>query len=67
MCCSNTSTGLISIFRRAILYADFRERFLANPIAVAQEMGLSVAEQAELGKYETRKLKAMVEGPPLQS
>jgi hypothetical protein len=47
-----------------VLYADFRERFLADPIGVARDLGLSEADQFELAKYDARKLRAIVEGPP---
>ena len=63
MCCCNTGSGLIQVFRGAVLYADFRERFLADPIGVAKALGLSEADQLELAKYDARKLRAMVEGP----
>ena len=64
MCCCNTGSGLIKVFRRAVLYADFQERFLADPIGVARDLGLSEADQLELAKYDARKLRAIVEGPP---
>jgi len=63
MCCCNVSGGLGNIFRRAVLYADFRERFLANPLGVAKELGLSASDLTELAKYDARKLRAMAEGP----
>jgi hypothetical protein len=66
MCCVNTSGGLIKLFTRAILYADFRARFLADPLAVAKELGLGAQDLAELAKYDARKLRATVEGPEPQ-
>ena len=66
MCCVNTSGGLVKLFTRAILYADFRERFLADPLAVAKELGLGAEDLAELAKYDARKLRATVEGPEPQ-
>ncbi|HTG01411.1 MAG TPA: Os1348 family NHLP clan protein [Nitrospirota bacterium] len=67
MCCVNYGTDLARIISKAILDGTFRERFLADPLGTAQEFGLSEADRNQLAKYEPRKLRAMVEGPPSNS
>jgi hypothetical protein len=63
MCCLNYNTKLAKLISRAITDAVFRDRFLADPMGMARELGFSESDQKELSKYEARKLRAMVEGP----
>ena len=63
MCCYNHSTGMVKLISKAIMDAAFRERFLADPMGTAREFGFSEADQSQLAAYDSRKLRAMVEGP----
>jgi len=64
MCCINYNTRLVCLVSKAIMDATFRERFLAAPVVTAQEFGFSKSDLDELAKYDARKLRTMVEGPP---
>jgi hypothetical protein len=64
MCCYNQNTKLMKLISKAIMDETFRERFLSDPMGTAQEFGFSEADQNELGAYDSRKLRAMVGGPP---
>ena len=67
MCCLNYNTNLAKLMSRAIIDETFRERFLADPMGTAYELGLPESDRNELSKYEPHKLRAMVEGPPSHS
>ena len=67
MCCYNYNTNLVKIISKATVDAAFRRRFLADPIETAREFGFSEADQKEMSKYDTKKLRAMVEGPGARS
>ncbi|HVO17900.1 MAG TPA: hypothetical protein VMU15_01505 [Anaeromyxobacter sp.] len=64
MCCINASGRKLSLFSKATLDPLFRETFLADPIGVARDFGLSPGELDELRLYDARKLRATFEGPP---
>jgi hypothetical protein len=64
MCCCNYNTNLIKIIAKAISDSKFRQKFLADPRETAREFGFSERDQKELAKYDARKLRALVEGPP---
>jgi hypothetical protein len=64
MCCINASGRKLSLFSRATVDAGFRETFLADPVGVARDFGLSPGELDELRLYSARKLRATFEGPP---
>jgi len=67
MCCINYNEKLVRLISKAIMDATLRERFLADPRQTTHEFGFSEYEQAQLALYDSRKLRAMVEGPPSQS
>jgi hypothetical protein len=67
MCCINYNTGIAKLMSKAILDVTFRERFLADPLGTARELGYFETDQKELAKYDARKLRAMVEGPSSRS
>jgi len=67
MCCGNYNTNIAKIISKAIMDATFRERFLADPPGTAKEFGFSVTDLNQLAKYDARKLRAIVEGPPPRS
>ena len=50
MCCLNYNTKLAKLISRAITDAVFRDRFLADPMGMARELGFSESDQKELSK-----------------
>ncbi len=63
MCCANASFRKLGLFTKAMMDTQFRETFLADPMAVAREFGLSQGELDELAQYDPKRLRAVVEGP----
>ncbi len=63
MCGTNCNTGFVKLIMKAIVDAEVRERFLANPKLTGQEFGFTEYDQSELARYDLRKLRALVEGP----
>jgi hypothetical protein len=67
MCCHNYFGNFTKLISKAIMDEAFRERFLADPMQTAREMGFSKTDQDELALYDARKLRALVEGPTAHS